>query len=226
MRRCSPRATRSSRSGATSRACSTGEWAEDAPASRPAAADGVGARDAIGAAIASIDFRVRIAEVLDGVVARRLEAIAAQALDEVLDADALAELQAAARELVTAAAHAELGGSPRLYYASLPQFVEELLLPMYRRSVSGQGSAWCPEWWRHAEAITRLEALWRSWEHLRLDPATGMSVWLRDHADHHMAVLLSADGPFKGCRADAHSLRPLAPLPSTSPPEGLFEIDV
>ncbi|WP_216666160.1 DUF4913 domain-containing protein [Actinomyces faecalis] len=27
----------------------------------------------------------------------------------------------------------------------------------------------------------------RSWEHPRQDPATGMSVWLRDHADHHMA---------------------------------------
>lgn len=27
-----------------------------------------------------------------------------------------------------------------------------------------------------------------------------MSVWWRDHADHHMGILLSADGPFKGCK--------------------------
>ncbi|BAS08684.1 hypothetical protein AHiyo4_21060 [Arthrobacter sp. Hiyo4] len=27
-----------------------------------------------------------------------------------------------------------------------------------------------------------------------------MSIWWRDHADHHMGVLLSADGPFKGCK--------------------------
>jgi hypothetical protein len=69
---------------------------------------------------------------------------------------------------------------------------------------------WCPEWWRHAEAISRLEALWRVCEHLRLDPATGMSVWFRDHADHHMAVLLDSEGPFKRCSVDkGHSERQL-----------------
>jgi len=87
---------------------------------------------------------------------------------------------------------------------------------MYRRPLGGQGVTWCPEWWRHAEAIARLEALWRAWEHLRLDPATGMSVWFRDHADHHMGVLLSADGPFKGCKPDKHGER-LEPLPLTLP---------
>ena len=68
---------------------------------------------------------------------------------------------------------------------------------MWRRNLSGNALTWCPERWRHAEAIARLEAPWRAWEHLRLDPALGMSVWLRDHADHHMAVLLGADGPLK-----------------------------
>jgi len=110
-----------------------------------------------------------------------------------------------------------------LYYPTLEMFVGDYLLETYRRAVSSTGSAWCPEWWRHAEAIVRLEALWRSWEHLRLDPATGISVWLRDHADHHMAVLLSSDGPLKGCTAKAHSERPLAPLPSNPAPIGLFE---
>lgn len=37
-----------------------------------------------------------------------------------------------------------------------------------------------------------MEALWRAWEHLRLDGATGISVWWKDHADHHMSVLLAA----------------------------------
>jgi hypothetical protein len=53
----------------------------------------------------------------------------------------------------------------------------------------------------------------------RIEPHTGMSVWLRDHADHHMAVLLSADGPFKGCKPDNHGER-LAPLPTSAPPDG------
>ena len=69
--------------------------------------------------------------------------------------------------------------------------------------------------------MIRLEALWRAWEHLRLDPATGMSVWLRDHADHHMGVLLSSDGPFKGCGVDGHGDHPLEPLPVATPPEAL-----
>lgn len=111
--------------------------------------------------------------------------------------------------------------APVLYYARLEDFVGDYLVQVYRRSLTGPAAAWCPEWWRHPEAAIRLEALWRAWEHLRLDPATGMSVWLRDHADHHMAVLLSSDGPFKGCGPSGHSDRPLQPLPVTAPPEAL-----
>jgi hypothetical protein len=57
----------------------------------------------------------------------------------------------------------------------------------------------------------------------RLDPATGISVWFRDHADHHMAVLLDSDGPFKRCSVEkGHSERQLDPLPLVDPPAGLF----
>jgi hypothetical protein len=94
---------------------------------------------------------------------------------------------------------------------------------MYRRPLGGQHVTWGPEWWKHAEAIARLEALWRAWEHLRLDPATGVSVWFRDHADHHMTVLLSADGPFKGCKPkEGHGDR-LEAFPLTPPPIELFD---
>ena len=64
--------------------------------------------------------------------------------------------------------------------------------------------------------------LWRAWEHLRLDGSTGLSVWFKDHADHHMSVLLSADGPFKGCTPDDGHRAKLAPLPCEEPPAGLF----
>lgn len=116
------------------------------------------------------------------------------------------------------------GGPPQLYYPTLDVFVRELLAPTYRRSIDGRNRSWCKQWWRHAEAIARLEALWRAWEHLRLDPATGVSVWFRDHADHHMTVLLDSDvGPFKYCNSDnGHSPR-LEPLPVDAPPEGLFQ---
>ena len=92
------------------------------------------------------------------------------------------------------------------YFATLPEWIEQWLLPVYRRSVRGHERVWCPEWWRHPEAVARLDALWRAWEHLRLDAATGLSVWFRDHADHHMTILMAADGPFKGC--DGNALRP------------------
>jgi len=108
-------------------------------------------------------------------------------------------------------------------FDSLEGFVTRYLLVMYRRAVSGNDTTWCGEWWRHPEAIVRLEALWRAWEYLRLDPATGISVWVRDHCDFHMRVLLSADGPFRGCTPDAHATRPVRPLPSKAMPDGLAE---
>ena len=87
---------------------------------------------------------------------------------------------------------------------------------MWRRNLSGNALTWCPERWRHAEAIARLEAPWRAWEHLRLDPALGMSVWLRDHADHHMVVLLlgfdRSDLTFGGPEPD-----PEVPCPADAP---------
>ena len=135
-----------------------------------------------------------------------------------LDAAQIEQLavQAAERQL------AELADPPGLYYLTLDEWVHEWLFPVYRRSVRGHDRVWCPQWWKHAEAVARLEALWRAWEHLRQDPATGLSVWFRDHADHHMTVLLDADGPFKGCDGN-HGEHPLEELPHEPPPEGMFE---
>lgn len=51
-----------------------------------------------------------------------------------------------------------------------------------------------------------------------------MSVWWRDHADHHMAVLMDSDGPFAAADANdaADQCRKGEPLPYLPPPEGLF----
>jgi hypothetical protein len=134
------------------------------------------------------------------------------------DLPPLAE-QAVDRELL------DLAEPPGPYYPTLPQWVNEWLLPVYRRSVSGHQRAWCPQWWQHPEAVARLDALWRAWEYLRLDAATGLSVWFRDHADHHMTILLDADGPLKGCDETTHSTRPVQPLAHQPPPAGTFEPD-
>lgn len=109
---------------------------------------------------------------------------------------------------------------PELYYESVDEFVREKLRYSYARVVSGRGQyRWSARWWESAEAVSRLEALWRAWEHLRLEPALGMSSWWRDHADHHMAMLLSPEGPFNG-RDDENA--PGEPLPYEAPPPGLF----
>lgn len=67
--------------------------------------------------------------------------------------------------------------------------------------------------------MIRLEAMWRSWEQARLDPATGISTWLRDHADYHLSILMSPSGPF----ANSTDIATAAdPLPHVGPPAGLF----
>ncbi|HXH78993.1 DUF4913 domain-containing protein [Nocardioides sp.] len=110
--------------------------------------------------------------------------------------------------------------TPELQYGSVDEFVREIIVPVFRRKVAARNaSRWDAEWWRYPEAVIRLEALWRAWEHLRLDPATGMSVWLRDHADHHLTVLFSDEGRFgKSSDTSDHG----SPLPYTPPPESLF----
>lgn len=87
------------------------------------------------------------------------------------------------------------------------------LADVYRRPLDGGRYAWCPEWHRHPEAASRLQALWEALEALAPRPA-GRSTWWLQHADPTMAVLLDREGPFRAC---AHGHRDAAePLPLTS----------
>jgi hypothetical protein len=116
----------------------------------------------------------------------------------------------------------EAAPQPTLVFGSVDEFVRMKLLPGYSRPVgpsNRQQRRWSARWWANAEAVSRLEALWRSWEHLRLDGATGSSTWWRDHFDYHMAILMAADGPF----ADSEDQnQPDGQLPYEAPPEGMF----
>ena len=49
-----------------------------------------------------------------------------------------------------------------------------------------------------------------------------MSVWFRDHADPHMAVLMDPDGPFAGATSEEDVNRRGDPLPYMEPPEDMF----
>jgi hypothetical protein len=170
------------------------------------------------AAIESIERRKRARARLElEEEERKKDLEAAEAVVQAAEAAVTAALAAAAGEAAQAAQEAE---PPQLYFANVDEFVREYLRHVYRRPIDGRAVFWSAEWWRYDEAMNRLEAIWRAWEYLRLDPATGMSVWWRDHADPHMQVLMSPQGPFR--RETDVRTDEVDPLPYTAPPPGLF----
>jgi hypothetical protein len=101
-------------------------------------------------------------------------------------------------------------------YGSLLEFVTDAFTPVYCR-VPSPTLRWCASWWDHAEAIYRLEALWRSWELYRLEPRLGIASWLRDYLDPQLRELTSPTGPFASCTDERHA--PATPLRTAPPPE-------
>ncbi|WP_256980985.1 DUF4913 domain-containing protein [Rhodococcus sp. 14-1411-2a] len=172
-------------------------------------------------------MRARVQAGVDRRLSAEVDAIAAAQFEELLTPELhhqLAEATRARMEAELDAAIDAAGNEPEpLKFGSVEEFVRDHLAVLYRREVEDvPHRCWCPQWWRHAEAVARLEALWRSFEHLRKDPHTGMSVWLRDHADHHMEKLFASDGPFQNCDTrTGHSDR-LHPLPVDPAPPAMF----
>lgn len=169
-----------------------------------------------------------VAELARQIVHTRLADLAAEPIDDTLTTQ-LTETQWQQLDQAARQAVAELftppapKPPPRLYYATVDDFVREFLCPTFRRPV-GPGSPlrWSARWWESAEAIIRLDAIWRAWETLRLDAGTGLSVWLKDHADYHLAILMSPTGPF---RNSEDSAKITEPLPYEAPPAGLFRAE-
>ncbi len=94
-------------------------------------------------------------------------------------------------------------GVPSPEFDRLEDWLSEYFLPMFRRTLGGE-LRWCRQWWRHGEAISRLNSLWHSWEVLRTQPGTGIATWYREHLDHQLPLLLGARGPFYQCSEDTH----------------------
>ncbi|HEV7951029.1 MAG TPA: DUF4913 domain-containing protein [Glaciihabitans sp.] len=74
---------------------------------------------------------------------------------------------------------------------------------------SNDAAKWCPEWWKHPEAVARLRAVWsaRLQADAEMESETGdlaaVSSWWLNHWDRHAAILLDrSNGPFRDC--DAH----------------------
>ncbi len=117
---------------------------------------------------------------------------------------------------------------PTPMFSTLQAWVGEFLAPTITAEF-GPGMRWCPQWWRHPEAVSRLEALWRAWETCRVAPdPTAMSTWWRDHADHHLEMLMEGTrSPFRQCSAEPGRGHrdDLSPLPIDPVPPGWFNDD-
>jgi len=117
----------------------------------------------------------------------------------------------------------EMQDWPEPVYPSLEAWVSDWFAPVFARYL-GASAHWCSRWWDHAEAIIRLEELWRSWEVLHKDPALGMSSWLKDHLDPQRSVLMSDSGPFHACHAQEGRHNRPPELAVTGAPAGWWDM--
>lgn len=173
-----------------------------------------------------------VVDAVQAAVGAEVSKAATAAVKELMTPEVREAIRARADEAAAAAIAEQVEGpqdapdEPGLYYGSVDEFVRDYLRNVYRRKIGGTGTGrvWAAEWWKYDEAVIRLEALWRAWEHLRQEPTTGMSVWWRDHADHHMAVLMDSDGPFAGVEGTENACKRGEPLPYVAPPPGMFPV--
>lgn len=113
--------------------------------------------------------------------------------------------------------------TPAIGGYALIEWVHDTVAAITARPLRGE-FAWCPLWWEHPEAVFRFEALHGAWTELAPEPGAALSIWIRDHLDPCLQVLLSPNGPFADCahterhRNSPHPHRPLPTLPTTTPP--------
>ncbi len=110
---------------------------------------------------------------------------------------------------------------PPTVYVDVAQFVSGWLAPRSERV-----PAWCEQWWKHPMALTRLRALWQSWEVANAEGGAAMSKWLMYDFDHHMNKLTAKPGgTFHECNGGNHRTGELTVTAPTAelelPPEPL-----
>ncbi len=132
-------------------------------------------------------------------------------LEDRLDAAAEAAAEPAAAEPAAGVVKAPT-------YEALAEFVKEEFCPRYTRRRHGGRWRWCPQWWEHSEAVSRLDALHKAWEAMHDDGPNGMGDWYRNHLDHQLPILMGADGPFRRCGNQHYPADPDDDLGTGTPP--------
>ncbi|WP_063042303.1 DUF4913 domain-containing protein [Nocardia grenadensis] len=164
-----------------------------------------------------------VAELLTDAVRAEMRAAALVEAEDALN-PALADTETPAGEVAEEEAAGEAeeeAAAPEPKYATVEEFVEQWVVPTYRREVTTDQREWkwCPRWHAHGEVYARFKAVHRAFEAMRLDETVEVSLWWLTHLDPHMAVILSPDGPFKLCNSTRHSDE-LGPLPTTEAAAG------
>lgn len=118
---------------------------------------------------------------------------------------------------------------PELRYRTVELFVDGFIAHTYRREVSAPGTdktiRWCPLWFKHGEAVSRLEALWRAFEEARRGDGGEMAAWWVTLCDPIMDRLFDPKGTFEYCSVeDGHEYQDkLIKLPLVPAPPGTFQ---
>jgi hypothetical protein len=96
---------------------------------------------------------------------------------------------------------AKVGGEEPTEEELIQQFVMWVELVIHdTESVSDTKNEryWCPQWWAHPEAVSRLTALRAAYGQAVVDDT--MSAWWVQHWDSHARILFSQHGPFENCQ--------------------------
>lgn len=94
----------------------------------------------------------------------------------------------------------ESSGTPQLDDLFVDWVIEHCSIVEY--VWSEKRAAWCPEWWKHPEAVERLWVLWlaRTQAYANDDDLGAASSWWLQHWDRHAPILFDARlGPFRHC---------------------------
>lgn len=107
----------------------------------------------------------------------------------------------------------------RPHFANAAQWVEQWLIPHYKRNP--RTNLWDQRWWEYTEVVAVFEALWQAWEFLRVDSMLGPAVFFRDYLWPAMREITGPEGPFFQVK-DAHGRALPEPWPTAPVPEGLY----
>lgn len=167
------------------------------------------------------------ADIVREAAERAVQAHLQKAAKSVLDAALEGDFGDALDEQVGLALDEALNGSepdtePEMVYDNFVDWMNGFMLGHYRRHIERGGMKWCANIWEHAEAVSRIEATWLAWEHMRHQGPTGPAVWWRDYFDPMMHELTSQTGPFHACNYSSNEHTVPERWTILKPPEGLY----